>query len=940
MKIEVAVSTTATSKEKGELLEKLASDLTERQSYSVTEQVRLTACELDLLCKHKVSSRKLYVECKAYRETLGASVLRQLLGTIGFSRYDEGWLISAGPLGKDAKGFVEEWENRTDDLRKSLSIYTPDRIIEALIDSKTIVPKPETSALNYIGGNLDLVGEWILLITTYGRFWTLTVLESGVATGVLVFSANTGAQIQDPTLLRKLAGTDSSLRELNFEYDLCPKPTARRTENSESSRNTVVEVQHGESWSDYRPARPEHFVGRRGAQNDLIRFLENVRKKTTKTRVFAITGDSGMGKSSLVAKLRDRVRNVRYRNKYFVYAVDVRAATNANYIAYSLICCLRAAIDEQVIEDDGQPIRITNHSDPIASDSIQHLLDRLESSGRVVALVFDQFEELYSKPELFSVFEEAQRLFLSAISCCSNLVLGFAWKTDSTVQQGHPAYFMWHRLSDHRYEVGLHPFVYADASKAITVFEKELGHELKPDLRRQIIENSQGYPWLLKKLCIHLYEQIQTGTTQSELAETLDIGSLFDQDLNSLTQPERQCLELIAYSAPSDWYEVLELFDRDVIAALQDKRMIIRSGDRLNVYWDIFREYVLTGKPPAIPFTYIPSSPSIKSLLAVSEKLEHDSIATAASLCESIDLTEKTIGNVIHDLFMLGVAAGSYDAIRLDSQMSDNSNRAVLERIRSVMKRHALTRYLKSEFDENAVIDHSELKTGLMTINPAASHSTRTWDLYAGRMGRWLSTTGILTPVSDGWQRIDVGDVVFTEATSRRGFRRQFGPFLADAPPARVVEALKWLHLNQPSTLEMAKENGLRNAVTVLTRFGIARSIGDLIETDFEPDADLSFDKLIWQCARDEETLAYACDFLNEKPHASGVQLGAFVSDCYKTNWSDGTKLRAGNALKIWATWILAGQFRDSVPPAPGRRSSPKSENGLNQLSFFEDEMD
>ena len=157
MKIEVAVSSTATTKEKGDLLEKLASDFTERQSYSVTEEVRLTACELDLLCKHKVSSRKLYVECKAYRETLGASVLRQLLGTISFARYDEGWLISAGPLGKDAKGFVEEWECRTDDLRKSLSIYTPDRIIEALIDSKTIVPKPETSALHYIGGNLDLV---------------------------------------------------------------------------------------------------------------------------------------------------------------------------------------------------------------------------------------------------------------------------------------------------------------------------------------------------------------------------------------------------------------------------------------------------------------------------------------------------------------------------------------------------------------------------------------------------------------------------------------------------------------------------------------------------------------------------------------------------------------------------------------------------------------
>lgn len=937
MKIEVVVPSSASTKDKGDLLEKLSSELTARQSYDVTEEIRITACELDLLCKHKVSGRKLYVECKAYRDTLSATVLRQLLGTVTFEGYDEGWLISAGPLGKDAKGFMEEWENRDDDKRKTLSIYTPERIVEALTDAKVIVAKPEAVALECVDDDPDLIGEWILLITPYGRFWTLTVLEFGVATGVLVFSGATGKRVQDPTLLRNLAATDSSVRELDFEYDFGAKTAVSKGDASDVVRNTVVEVQYGESWSDYRPARPEHFVGRKSAQDDVIRFLESVRKGGTKTRVFAVTGDSGMGKSSLIAKLRDRVRNVRYRNKYFIYAVDVRAATNANYIARSLICALKAAIENEVLDDDGAPIRITNHSDPIASDSIQSLLAKLEESGRVVALVFDQFEELYSKPELFSVFEEAQRLFLSAISCCSNLVLGFAWKTDSTVQQGHPAYFMWHRLSDHRYEVGLLPFVHADASKAITVFEKELGEDLKPGLRRQIIENSQGYPWLLKKLCIHLYEQLQTGTTQNELAETLDVGSLFDRDLNSLTQPERQCLEMIAYSAPTDWYEVLEVFDRDVIAALQDKRMIIRSGDRLNVYWDIFREYVLTGKPPAIPFTYIPSSPSIKSLLAVSEKLDHDRASTAISLSESIDLTEKTVGNVVHDLFMLGIASGGYDEIKLDSQMSDNSNRTILERIRSVMKRHALTRHLKSHFEEHACITPSELKNGLQVINPAASHSARTWDLYAGRMGRWLSATGILTPVTDGWLRQDVGDVVFTEAASRRAYRRQFGPFLGDAPPAKVVQALEWLCKNQPTTLDLAKERGFRNAMIVLTRFSLARSIGDgVVETDFEPDAELNFDQLIWQCAREEETLEFACDFLNEKPTSSGIQLGAFIGDSYKTNWSVASKMRTGNALKTWATWIIAGESKDEIPPAPGKRTAIKIRDE-HQSSLFDE---
>src|SRR5690606_18991367 len=77
----------------------------------------------------------------------------------------------------------------------------------------------------------------------------------------------------------------------------------------------VVEVQTGESWADYRPARPQDFVGRDSLQKEILNFLETA-KSNNGSRVFAITGNSGLGKSSLVAKLRDRSRNKRYKNKY------------------------------------------------------------------------------------------------------------------------------------------------------------------------------------------------------------------------------------------------------------------------------------------------------------------------------------------------------------------------------------------------------------------------------------------------------------------------------------------------------------------------------------------------------------------------------------------------------------------------------------------------
>jgi hypothetical protein len=545
MNIEVATSTDATTKEKGDLLEQLAADFLKTQGYEIDTEVRVTASELDLLCKHKVNKRIVYVECKAYRETLSANILTQLLGTIDLNNYQEGWLISTGPLGKDAKGFQNVWENKPTNESQKLSIYTPGRVIEALISSKVIKEQPQVKALEILK-NEDLLGTWTLLITPFGKFWAISCLSGGVPEGVLIFSASTGKLIDDHKLLKNIAKTDASIHNLNFEFVATLKQLTLEPAS-------VVEVQHGNSWVDYRPARPQDFVGRKEAQDNILNFLDEVRKKDTRTRVVAITGDSGMGKSSLITKLRERTQRQRPKNKFFIYAVDVRAAADANYIYSALIACLSKASNAGFGKEITGTIKITNISEPLESPSIKEYLNSLGETDQVICLVFDQFEELYSKPNLFDIFDVAQRLFLSVTSAQSNFVLGFAWKSDATVQQSHPAYFMWHSLSDHRFQIELQRFRHDEASAAITLFEKELGEPLLLNLKRQLLENTQGFPWWLKKLCIHVYEQIQSGTSQAELLDkALDVESLFTRDLQKLTAQEKTCLKHIAENTPAD----------------------------------------------------------------------------------------------------------------------------------------------------------------------------------------------------------------------------------------------------------------------------------------------------------------------------------------------------------------------------------------------------
>ena len=734
MRIEVAIAGSQSAKQRGDLLEALAEDLLRIQGYSVESEVRRTGSELDLLCKNKINGRTIYVECKAQREPLSANILKNLLGTVTLSDYSEGWLIAASPLGKEAKGIQFEWEKKPQETRERLSIYTPERVIDALIDANLIAHPPENIELPKFDHGIS-VGKWILLVTEHGRFWAQPVLMSGVPAAVQVFSAEQSVLVSDTLLLRRLAETDSTLSTLDFEF----RSSRGRTESNrgDEDQHPVVQVEHGQSWSDYRPSRPEDFVGRKPAQDSLLKFLDAVRTETTTTRVFAITGDSGMGKSSLIAKLRNRTRNIRYRKKFSMYAVDVRAAVKPSYVLWSLLACLRDTIESGFIELEASGLEISDHADPLASRSIQRVLNVLQQQRRIVCLVFDQFEELYSKPEMFSIYEAAQQLFLSAASAQSNLVLGFAWRADSTVPQDHPAYHMWHGLRDHRFEVSIGPFGHSEASEAITIFQRELGEKLLPGIRRQITENSQGYPWLLKKLCIHLYGQLSAGESQAKLVDTLDVERLFAEDLKALSQPEDYCLKLIAAQAPADWHEMLEAAGADTLRNLQDKRLIVRSGNRINLYWDLFREYVLTGQAPSVPFTYVASS-SVRAVLAVAQELRHEDGKSFEELSEAVGRKASTVQNIVHDLVMFRVVQVSGSKAILDPEIASSEGYAILERIRNILKRHALYLVLSAADSDSNVFRLEDVIECLQRTNPTARHGSATWKAYAERIWVWL----------------------------------------------------------------------------------------------------------------------------------------------------------------------------------------------------------
>jgi hypothetical protein len=148
-------------------------------------------------------------------------------------------------LGKDAKGFQHEWEQRPYEERRKLTIYTPDRIIDAFA-AAGLIQLPPSAPLPEGVSEGTRIGDWVLLITQNGRFWAAPTIEHGVPSGVVVVDAITGQLMTDAGLLREIGRTDTSLTTLDFEF-AARKPPSTTLATASTPPDKVVEVEHGDS---------------------------------------------------------------------------------------------------------------------------------------------------------------------------------------------------------------------------------------------------------------------------------------------------------------------------------------------------------------------------------------------------------------------------------------------------------------------------------------------------------------------------------------------------------------------------------------------------------------------------------------------------------------------------------------------------------------------
>ena len=214
--------------------------------------------------------------------------------------------------------------------------------------------------------------------------------------------------------------------------------------------------------------------------------------------------------------------------------------------------------------------------------------------------------------------------------------------------------------------IALNKFTEAETNALLDKLRVEIRSRLNEALRFFLSEFSQGYPWLLKKLCAHVKAQRENRVSQAEIANgLLNVEQLFEDDMKGLSVDEEDALRRVAKMSPIAFAELGDELQPQVLQSLIDRRLVVRIGTKLDIYWDIFRDYLNTGKVPAQE-QYLPRLGPRSIYHACRLLVEDGKPVPLASLASHLNLSTQSTCNVVHEMRMLGLAKVANEAIILN----------------------------------------------------------------------------------------------------------------------------------------------------------------------------------------------------------------------------------------------------------------------------------
>lgn len=894
-----AATSSASANQRGHLFELFAARLLELFGYGEvkTENLNVTSegIEIDLVATHTLTKKRAIIECKSYASNVAAKEMLAFLGKLMTERHDdpslEGYFICLPKLTQP--GVEKARANEKQD--NSFHYFDAQDVHSLLVQRGVLGPDPaELTEL--------VTSDRTVVITEHGVYTALKRLDndSRMPTEVLIWSAN--GSVPEPVM--------GLVRSADFVGGL-PCRAYQASGNTvtlgrvDQPEDLVIQVRGGSSDFEYQlPAAPKFFVGRRATMDALAESIGNG------SRVIVVNAQSGWGKSSLALRLRQSVESA----GGVALVLDSRTVNRPTYVASALRVAAEAAEKAGVLQ--------------ISADaswaSLASSMRTLESStwaseSRRLLVMFDQFENVFREE---AVTREFRDLAVLASETSIPFLVGFAWKTDVVGwTEGYP-YQLRDSIRQNAYVVNLEPLGPNEIGTLLRRLEKALESSLLSELKVKLREYSQGLPWLTKKLGSHVISESKRGISQEDLvSEALNVQRLFENDLQELQPTEREALNWLAKYAPVLLSEALERFSAPVVQSLLDRRLIVQVGERLDTYWDIFRDYLTTGRVPIEDSYTLRMYPAtVGRLLQVLHDRSEPVLST--ELAALLGWSENVLANAVREARVLGLVRSQDRRIALvkDDDATLDVEEAIRARVSSALKRHKVfTTYLDLAERAGGRVTLQQLAGRLPTVFPAIAASGDTWMTYTRAFAKWFDYAKIATFLKQ--ELADVPPERTTFILDAQVRSRTPGAF-PQRPPGPALQFLVELAAAPGNKLEASRVGtgaGVRDLLALGLAFIDEAGMYELaIPMSVTSEGEFSPEVLLGQIlAVPGGTEAVA--MLQADPKATPAELGALLRDAQSVEWSDGTTALAGKHFRAWAN--RAGVFTGKGARRPKRRT-------------------
>jgi len=717
------------AQKRGKLFEDLVAVILRHLGYSVAKQVKsvnYAGMEIDVEGASLATAIPLYAECKCYGSLIDSTAVQAFLGkyVTRWSRDKRchGLFVALPGVNSHALGFYKD--NLENNHEFTVKLYVEDDVLHFLQESQLVrVP--------LVSDSLGSAGDTQVLWTDKGLFLAQLLIPegSGLPSDLALYSG-IGEQITDPRTSEYLIGLLPDLRDFHLVADgRRPVPIA-----PPESHEQIVEVHGGATCFEYQfPASPAHFVGRAKLLEETEQFASQVLKRDTALRGLLFEAHSGWGKSSLALAATSRLNSM----GHLAFAIDSRSASSAQFILRAIDHVLGKIADAGwLVSLPAADRRVLGFSGLV--DVLKSFSDALEAEGRLLIVFFDQFENLFFMPE---ALHHVKNLFLRVADLGGNICFGFCWKTDLVVDAHGFPYQERDAISGLCRKIVLSTFSVDETSAMLDKLSQELHAPLRKDLAFLLSEFSQGYPWLLKRLCSHVKAQREAGLVQSEIASRLlNVEELFQEDLRGLSVAEEDALRRLAKVVPVAVSDLGDEVPPEVMQSLVHRRLVVRVGNKYDLYWDIFRDFLNYGRLP-VQENYILRSPIGGVLRACELLADAGGSLQRAKFRRVAKLTDKSLGNVGRDMRLLGIAV--LDANQVSLRVGQEGDRGRVEAtlrsyVREKLPRNRLIARVVEALPKEGQLSLRSAAAVLRDASPYIAASERTWMTYARVIAEWL----------------------------------------------------------------------------------------------------------------------------------------------------------------------------------------------------------